>query len=261
MDKIDNIENLINKVHNCDCLELLKKIPDKSVDMILQDPPYNKTYCKWDINIFDKIDEYWAEWKRIAKKTAPILFSATQPFTSKLVMSNLKNFKYEWIWDKHFPRGFMNAKKMPMNKHENIIVFGYGKIKYYPQMINLDKPRKYKNYSKRKDTVYNINNSNTGEVYISNKKYPNTILLDFWENNKGKFHPTQKPLSLFKYLIQTYTQPGDIVFDGFAGSFTTAVAAESLGRNWICCELLKEYCDVGQKRIDELRVSMKDDGV
>ena len=250
------MKDLINKIHCCDCLELLKRIPDKSVDMILQDPPYNCTKSKWDVDIFGMIDEYWAEWKRITKKTAPILFSATQPFTSKLVISNLKNFKYEWIWNKKIGIGFQVAKYRPMQQHESVLVFCYGTSKYFPIKTKRDKI--IKRTGKRGKYDVSPIKYESGKDRFYDELYPKSIITFSNANHFNRYHVNEKPLDLFKYLIQTYTQPGNIIFDGFAGSFTTSVAAESLGRNWICCDILQEYCDIGQKRIDELR---KDNGV
>jgi len=256
--KMKNIDNLINKTHCRDCIELLKEIPDKSIDMILQDPPYNCTASKWEVDIFNRIDEYWTQWKRIAKKTAPIVFSARQPFTSRLIMSNLKNFKYEWIWDKKIGIGFQLAKYRPMQQHENIIVFGNGgKTSYYPIKTPIDKI--VVKDGKRKKYDVSPLKYDTGKQRIYKDKYPKSIIIFSNANHFNRYHSNEKPLDLFKYLIQTYTIPGDIIFDGFAGSFTTSIAAEELGRNWICCDNLQEYCDIGQKRINELR--SKNNGV
>lgn len=237
-----------------DCLEILKTLEDKSIDLILQDPPYNTTACKWEWNIMTKIDEFWAEWKRVIKDNGAIVMTASQPFTSKLVMSNLKMFKYEWIWDKVTARGHLVAKKRPMAQHENIIVFYNNAPTYNPQMI--DRPKDKIEY--RKTTEYNRTNimggkkGNAPQNKVYDKWYPKTIII---ESNAGSsvksIHPTQKPVALMEYLIKTYTNEGDTVFDGFMGSGTTGVACKDLNRNFIGCELDPEYFKIAEKRINE----------
>jgi len=242
------MEKFINKVIQGDCLEVMKDIPDGSVDMILADLPYGTTACKWDTII--PFEPLWEQYKRIIKPNSAIVLFGSQPFTSALVMSNPKMFKYEWVWKKEKGGNFASCKKVPMKIHENILVFGGNK--YFPIM----KERPIKNIRNNKPR---INKSNqTGSVWkceVSKGnlpiKYPESV-LDF-NSCREYLHPTQKPVALFEYLIKTYTNEGDIVLDNVAGSFTTAIASENLKRNWICIEREAEYCEIGRKRIEENR--------
>ena len=239
----------INKIYNMDCLEGMKLIDDKSIDMILCDLPYGMTACKWDSII--PFEPLWEQYERIIKDNGAIVLFGSQPFTSALVMSNPKWFKYEWIWDKHIPRNFINAKIMPMQKHENILIFGKGKITYNPQMIKRDKPVKGKNYSKG-NSVYKLNNDGTdNKERVYTHRYPDTIIEGKWEANAGKLHPTQKPVSLCEYLIKTYTNEGELVLDNCMGSGTTAIACINTNRNYIGFEISQEYCDIANERIKE----------
>ncbi len=222
----------LNQVYYGDCLEFLPSIPNGSVDMILQDPPYNTTACKWEWDIMTKIEEFWTQWKRIIKPNGAIVMTASQPFTSKLVMSNLKMFKYEWIWDKVRPVGFMCAKYRPMMRHENILVFGNGG--YNPQMTLRDKIKTSKNYGTGE--AYGGNGKSEDKVYTYTHRYPTSLIGVSNAKQVGKINPTQKPVALFEYLIRTYTNEGDTVFDGFSGSGTTALACINIGRNYICIE-------------------------
>lgn len=248
------IEELKNKVIQGDCLKVMKKIPDKSIDLILQDPPYNTTICKWEWDIMTKIDEFWAEWKRIIKDNGAIIMTAIQPFTSKLVISNLKWFRYEWIWEKN-PTGFLNAKKMPLRNIENILVF-YKRLPIYnPQNLKKIKPKRCKNSKSKQKRIgtrglATHNGGRLKEEYIQEYTgYPSQIIKVPSETG---LHPTQKPVALFEFLIKTYTNEGDMVFDGFAGSGTTGVACKNLNRNFICVELDKKYAKIAQQRIDNL---------
>ena len=232
-----------------DCLELMKDIPDGSVDMILADLPYGTTACKWDTII--PFEPLWEQYERIIKDNGAIVLTASQPFTSALVMSNPKWFKYEWVWDKHIPRNFINAKIMPMQKHENVLVFGEGKLNYYPQMTKRDKPVRVKNYSKKKDSAYKLNSDGTDNEYrVYTHRNPDTIIVGKWEANKGKVHPTQKPVSLMEYLIKTYTVEGETVLDNTMGSGTTGVACKNLNRKFIGMELDEEYFEIAKNRIE-----------
>jgi site-specific DNA-methyltransferase (adenine-specific) len=251
----------MNKFIYGECLEKMQDIDDKSIDLILCDLPYGTTASKWD-SIID-LEKMWEQYNRIIKDNSAIVLTACQPFTSKLIMSNLSNFKYEWIWDKHIPRNFINAKIMPMQKHENVVVFGKDKIKYNPQMIERDKPVTVKNYAKKnKDSAYQLNQDGSSlKSYTYTHRNPDTIIVGCWEANKGKIHPTQKPISLFEYLIKTYTNENDLVLDNCAGSFTTAIAADNLNRNWICIEKNLDYCKLGLKRINENREKLNLDKI
>ena len=238
----------LNTIYNEDCLEGMKRIPDKSVDMILCDLPYGTTANKWDTII--PFEPLWEQYERVIKDNGAIVLTASQPFTSALVMSNLEWFKYEWVWDKHIPRNFINAKIMPMQKHENVLVFGKGKLNYYPQMTKREKPVRVKNYSKKKNSAYKLNSDGTdNEHRVYTHRNPDTIIVGKWEANKGKVHPTQKPVSLMEYLIKTYTVEGETVLDNCMGSGTTAIACLNTDRQYIGFELDKDYYNIAQDRI------------
>lgn len=197
----------------------------------------------------------WEQYKRIIKDNGAIVLTASQPFTSALVMSNIKMFKYEWIWGKGRGTGFQIIKYKPLVSHENILVFGKGTIKYNPQMREREKPRVSKNKGTTRQMLVSNGKEYTAEKALD-KKYPITELQFPNNDQKGKLHPTQKPVALFEYLIKTYTNEGDLVLDNCAGSFTTAIAAENTKRNWICMEQLEEYCEIGKKRINENRIRL-----
>jgi site-specific DNA-methyltransferase (adenine-specific) len=241
----------INKIHQGDCLELMKDIPDKSTDMILCDLPYGTTACKWDTII--PFEPLWEQYKRIIKDNGAIVLTASQPFTSALVMSNIKMFKYEWIWRKTKANGFMNVKKMPLKDIENICVFYRKNPTYNPQgLINFNKTIK-NSKSKTINDDY-ISGQNGGAIkkshYIQKfTNYPRQV-LDFGIEPKP-LHPTQKPVALFEYLIKTYTNEGDLVLDNCIGSGTTAIACINTHRKFIGIELIPEYCKIAIKRIEE----------
>lgn len=252
---LENGHLKINEVHQGDCLELMKFIPDKSIDAIISDPPYGTTACKWDTII--PFEPLWEQYKRIIKDNGAIVLTASQPFTSALVMSNIDMFKYEWIWEKNRGSNFATLKYSPMKEHESVLVFCKTTSKYYP----IKQERKGSGLSR---TKYAYNITNTGKRDVMNgfeMKHPNhngnnelrfpSSIQKF--NTEVGLHPTQKPLALFEYLIKTYTDEGDLVLDNCAGSFTTAIASENLKRNWICIEKEAKYCEIGAKRITENR--------
>ncbi|WAA10825.1 DNA-methyltransferase [Fervidibacillus albus] len=242
-----NIE--VNTIYNMDCLEGMKYIPEKSIDLILCDLPYGTTNCKWDIIL--PFDELWKHYKRIIKDNGAIVLTASQPFTTKLISSNFKWFRYEWIWKKgNHTTGFQNANRMPLKNHENICVF-YKKLPTYnPQEIMHIKPKVVKKDPKAQ--ILGKNNKTLNKMHIVRKKnYPKSV-IDFPRDSKT-FHPTQKPTELFEYIIRTYTNEGETVLDNCMGSFTTAVAADNMKRNWIGFELDKTYCELGMERVNENR--------
>ena len=242
----------LNKIYYQDCLEGMKLIDDKSIDMILCDLPYGTTACKWD-SIID-LNKLWTEYNRIIKNNCPIVLFAAQPFTSILVLSNINNFKYDWVWNKHIPRNFINAKRMPMQKHESVLVFGNSKLNYYPQMIKRDKPVTVKNYSKKnKDSAYKLNQDGSNlKSYTYTHRNPDTIIEGYWEANGGKLHSTQKPVSLCEYLIKTYTNEGDLILDNCAGSGSTLIAARNLNRRFIGFENNEEYYKIACHRVGQI---------
>jgi len=240
----------INKVYCGDCLEIMQNIRAKSVDMVLCDLPYNTTQNSWDCAIDLKL--LWEQYERIIKDNGAIVLTAQSPFDKILACSNLKLYKYEWIWEKTSATGHLNAKKAPLKAHENILIFYKKQPKYNPQ--------KYKNcppvhsYTKYQDDGSNYGKTKTGiSGGGSTERYPRSVIVFKTDKQKEHFHPTQKPVKLFEYFIKTYTDEGDLVLDNCAGSFTTAIASENLKRNWICIEKEAEYCEVGRQRIEENR--------
>ena len=244
-------------VFHGDCLEIMKSIPDRSVDMILCDLPYGTTACKWDTIIpFDKL---WEQYERIIKPNGAIVLTASQPFTSALIMSNPILFKYCWIWQKSKVGNIFNCKNAPQKNYEDIAVFSKASIangskvlmKYNSQgLIKVEKTRS--NISKgRKDTTIGIRPSRLDNEYIQEfTNYPKQI-LQF--NNEQGLHPTQKPVALFEYLIKTYTNEGDIVLDNCAGSGTTGIACINTNRNCILIEKEQKYFDIINERIDKYK--------
>lgn len=229
-----------------DCLNVMKSIPDKSIDAIISDLPYGTTACKWDAII--PLDLLWNEYKRIIKNNGAIVLTASQPFTSALVMSNPKWFKHEWIWNKVTATGFMLAKIAPMKQHESVLVFGKGKVNYYPIMEKMDKPEAYKCYGKSETMPLE---NNDGKRRIRTHKYPKTIFKQSNANKRGREHPTQKPIGLMEYLVKTYTNQGDLVLDNCMGSGTTGVACKNLGRKFIGIEQDPIYFEIAKKRIND----------
>jgi site-specific DNA-methyltransferase (adenine-specific) len=237
----------LNKIYNMDCLEGMKLIPDKSIDMILCDLPYGTTACKWDAVI--PFEPLWEQYERIIKDNGAIVLTASQPFTTVLINSNLKAFRYCWVWNKKKAGNIFLAKKQPMKIHEDVIVFSKKPHNYYPQMIKRDKVKRSKNYG----TGEAIGGTKEKEdkVYTYTHKYPTSILEFSNAVQKGKVHPTQKPVALFEYLIKTYTNDGETVLDNCIGSGTTAIACINTGRNFIGFELDKHYCDIANERIQK----------
>lgn len=223
-----------------DCLEIMKSIPDGSVDAIITDPPYGTTACKWDSII--PFEPMWAELKRIIKPNGAIVLFGSEPFSSALRMSNIKNYKYDWVWDKKKGGNIMNLKSQPYKTHEIISVFN--SHNYFPVM-EIQKERTGKTYSKGEANGI----KNYGDVRIYKEKYPKSIIEISNANQKGKTHPTQKPVALLEYLIKTYTQENETVLDFTMGSGTTGVACKNLNRNFIGIELDEGYFNIAKERI------------
>ena len=238
-----------------DCLELMKEIESCSVDMILTDPPYGTTACKWDSII--PLGPMWEQLKRIIKPNGAIVMTASQPFTTTLIASNMKMFRYCWVWDKSKSTNFMSAKCMPLLKTEDVCVFSYAtanamsklKMNYYPQgttAVDWDKTNS--------DNVGGKVAEARGAVFKGGYKqkvtgYPKNI-IDI-PNDNNKLHPTQKPVALMEYLIKTYTNESETVLDFTMGSGTTGVAAKNLNRKFIGIEMDEGYFNIAKKRIDE----------
>ena len=227
-----------------DCLKLMKGIPDGSVDMILTDPPYGTTACKWDSII--PLEPMWEQLKRIIKPNGAIVLFGSEPFSSFLRVSNIKDYKYDWTWDKVKPGAFAIAKYRPLGNTESISVFASGRHNYFPVM-EAQKPRTGKIYANSDSARVKYND---GVERKYDKKYPKTLITFSNADQTGKVHPTQKPVALMEYLIKTYTNQGDTVLDFTMGSGTTGVACKNLGRNFIGIELDKSYFEIATKRIE-----------
>jgi len=233
----------VNTIIHGDCLEVMQQIPNGSVDMILCDLPYGTTACKWDTII--PFEPLWREYKRIIKSNGAIVLTASQPFTSALVMSNPKWFRYEWVWDKvNMFTNHINAKKMPMKIHENICIF-YESLPVFHSQKRKGIP--YGNVgnsvSPITGVIGNSHENKTGEMYAA------SLIRIKGRSGEQGFHPTQKPVALFEYLIKTYTNENDLVLDNCAGSGTTGVACKNLNRNFILIEKDLAYFNIAQTRI------------
>jgi len=227
-----------------DCLEKMRCITDGSIDMVLADPPYGTTACKWDSII--PLEPMWEQLKRIVKKKGAIVMTASQPFTTTLIASNMKMFKYCWVWDKDRSCGSLLAKKRPLKYHEDVVVF-YDKLPTYNPQMTKGKMQKKASGGK---------SDNYGEIpivrYDSDMYYPRSIqTFKACHNMTGKVHPTEKPVELMEYLIKTYTNEGETVLDFAMGSGTTGVACKNLNREFIGIELDEAYFNIAEKRIKE----------
>ena len=247
-----------------DCLEKMKDIPDKSIDMILCDLPYGTTACKWDTVI--PFEPLWAQYKRIIKDNGAIVLFGTEPFSSYLRLSNIKMFKYDWYWEKDKGANFLFGNKMPIKIIEIACVFYKNQPIYHSQKIinPAGESRRHlsKNPSKISKNVKDIMGEKWKETEMDNsqnyhgKDYePDKLLakqlIYFCKDARNKIHPTQKPVALFEYLIKTYTNEGDLVLDNCMGSGTTGVACKNLNRNFIGIELDPKYFKIAEKRINE----------
>lgn len=227
-----------------DCLERMKEISDGSIDMVLADPPYGTTVCKWDSVIPFK--PMWEQLERVIKGNGAICLFGSEPFSSALRMSNIKMFKYDWIWDKKKGGNIMCLKYQPYKTHEIVSVFNGNRTTYRPIMTD-QKERTGKTYSKGEANGI----PNYGDTRIYKKKYPKSILEISNANQRGRVHPTQKPVALMAYLIRTYTFEGDTVLDFTMGSGTTGVACQCLKRNFIGIENNREYFKMAKQRIKD----------
>jgi site-specific DNA-methyltransferase (adenine-specific) len=241
-------------LYHGDCLDIMPQLPDKSIDMILCDLPYGTTACKWDTVI--PLEPLWTQYKRIIKDNRAIVLTASQPFTSILVMSNINYYKCQWIWNKKFSGNFANCKYHPMKVTEEILVFGKDKILYNPQMINRKEPIKAGGMKKSQI----IEDSSTNWIALHktyDQKYPINILDYPRKLGVNILHPTEKPVPLFEYLIKTYTDENGTVLDNCAGSGTTGVACINQKRKCILIEKEEKYCEVSTKRCQQTVMNLK----
>lgn len=249
-----------HKLANGDCLEVMKGIPDGSIDMILCDLPYGTTACKWDSVI--PFEQLWEQYRRVTKPSAAIVLTAAQPFTTAMIASNFNEFAYCWVWDKRFAANFVQAKRMPLRVHEDVVVFcKSGKTPaYYPQMIARDVPIKKGGNKpsaaipiRQTDAAREFGES--GKTY--DQKYPETVIEFNCRDGRGQ-HPTQKPVALMEYLIRTYTSEGETVLDNCMGSGTTGVACVNTGRNFVGIEKEENYYEISKQRILEAECDLFD---
>jgi len=236
---------MLNTIIHGDCLEIMPSIPDKAIDMILCDLPYGTTRCKWDTII--PFEPLWAQYERVIKDNGAIVLTASQPFTSALVMSNPKMFKYDWVWDKKSVTGHLNAKVQPLRRHESVLVFGNGRISYNPKMRK-GKERWKGGFSDTNRGCYGVHKPI--RTY-NDEYYPTSIIEETGANQRAKLHPTQKPVALLEYLIKIYTNKGETVLDNCIGSGTTAIACINTNRNYIGIEKDEGCYEIAQKRIAE----------
>lgn len=230
-------------LHHGDCLEVMAGLPDASVDMILCDLPYGTTACKWDSVI--PFEPLWEQYRRVAKRNAAIVLTASQPFTTALIASNLADFRYCWVWEKQQPTGFLDARRKPMKAHEDVCVFYAATATYNPQgliAVQVNQSRKNK-----------AGNGAYGAVgaddYVQKEgNFPRSVLkID--RVTHGQVHPTQKPVALMEYLIRTYTHEGEVVLDNCMGSGTTGVACANTGRRFVGIERDDKYFAIASERI------------
>jgi len=242
----------LNKIHHGGCLDLMNRIPDKSVNLILADLPYGSTLAKWD-SVID-LQKLWQHYERIIKDNGAILLFGQTPFDKILGVSNLPLLKYEWIWEKTQATGHLNSKKMPMKAHENILVFYKNVPTYNPQMTNGHKPiNSYTKYIKTQNNTELYGKMNReikggGET----DRFPRDILVFASDKQKCKLHSTQKPILLCEYFVRTYTNKGDLILDNVCGSGTTGLAARNLNRNFIMIEKDKDIFEVACKRLGQI---------
>jgi site-specific DNA-methyltransferase (adenine-specific) len=235
-------------IYEGDCLDIMPTLADKSVDMILCDLPYGTTACKWDTII--PFEPLWAQYKRLIKDNGAIVLTASQPFTSALVMSNPGWFKYCWVWNKKKGGSPLLSKIQPIRITEDVVIFGRGKVVYNPIMTPRDKP---KSRGKNKGLISETTNNAFTEDKTYTECYPKNIIEITNADQNNRLHPTQKPVALFEYLIRTYTNEGDTVLDNCAGSGTTGIACLNTGRKYILIEKDAAYCEIIRRRIDNVQ--------
>ena len=240
-------------LYNGDCLKIMSKFPENVIDAIITDPPYGVTACSWDAII--PFENMWRELKRIRQDATPILLFGTEPFSSYLRTSNIKEYKYDWYWEKDRGTGVGICRIQPLRKIENICVFYKKQPKYDWKGKKLKKPRR-RSLPKKHNGAFNLScdkniDENGNKIYITYTHETKNNLIYFPRDFNNPLHPTQKPVALMEYLIKTYTNEGDLILDFTCGSGTTLVACEKLNRRWIGIEISKEYCEITKQRIEE----------
>ena len=251
--KIHKIDDFINNVFEGDCLEIMKQLPDKSIDMVLCDLPYGTTQNKWDSVI--PLGELWQQYRRIVKDDGAIVLTSQGMFTAELMVSNPKMFRYKWIWEKSKSTNFLNAKKQPLRKHEDVCVFYRRQPVYHPQMIDGEP---YDKGIRKNQMSGSYGDFQPVHVHSDGKRYPTDIIYFKTAESEGKvFHPTQKPVELGRYFVRTYTNPGDIVLDNTSGSGSFLVAALLEGRNFIGIEKNENVALFKKGDIDYIAVTKK----
>lgn len=233
-------------LYNDDCLKILPTIPDKYIDLILTDPPYGTTQCKWDSII--PFEPMWNQLKRIIKDNGCIALFGTEPFSSSLRMSNIKNFKYDWIWNKKNISNPLIAKYQPLRQHEIISIFYNKPCNYYPIKTDLHIERNFKQYNQSAGVTDLHGKYNPNFIGKTKGKYPKSI-IEFSNAVRNKLHPTQKPLALLEYLIKTYTHENNTVLDFTMGSGSTGIACKNINRQFIGIEKNTKYFDIAKNRI------------
>lgn len=247
------MKEMINQIYNEDCLETMKRMPDKSIDLVLTDPPYNTTQNEWDKPFDLKI--WWDEINRIKKEDAAVIVFSAQPFTTDLINSNRKAFRYTLVWDKVLPVGFLNSGRMPLRSHEDICIF-YDKLPHYKPVMSVGHDRKI---VKHRDSKNNNNYGDFKDVggYDSTERFPTSIMTFSNGGNRTKIlHPTQKPVEAILHLLRMYAKENFVVYDSFAGSGTTLEGCKSLGLDYIGSELDEDYYKIIQKRLSAVQGSL-----
>lgn len=231
-----------------DCIEMMAQLADESVDLVLTDPPYGTTNCRWDAII--PLGPMWNHLNRIVRVDSAIVFCAAQPFSSALIMSNVSKFKYEWIWDKKNPSGYLNAKRRPMSRHEAVLIFSNGATPYFPQM----RTGKLRQKGTIRPKVTENYNAHLATVSFNDQYYPTSIIEISNAQRSGKVHPTEKPVDLMRYLVRTYSNEGDTVLDFTCGSGSTGIACLMENRRFIGIENDAAYVEIARQRLTETRV-------
>ena len=247
------IDQIVNSIFEGDCIEIMKQFPDNCIDMILCDLPYGTTQNKWDSII--PLDELWHEYKRIIKENGAIVLTSQGLFTAQLMLSNPKQFKYKWVWEKSKPTNFLNAKKQPLRKHEDVCVFYKKQPTYHPQMT---KGEPYDKGIRKNQLSGNYGDFEPVHVASDGDRYPTDVIyIKTAESEGAVLHPTQKPIELGRYMVRTYTNPGDIVLDNTFGSGSFLVAALMEGRNFIGIEKNEDVALFKKEEIDYIDVAKR----